>query len=290
MQNVADFEHFVAIDWSGAAGQRQPGIAVALCAQGDAAPALVREDHIWSRTDVFNWLLGGLPPHSLVGMDLGPALPFADCGAFFPGWEASPLDARALWQLVEDICADEPNFGANLFVDHPEASRHFRRHGGRQGDCFPPGRGRLRVTDVEQAAMGLSPCSNFNLIGAQQVGKSSLTGMRVLHRLRGRIPIWPFDPLPEQGSAIVEIYTSLAAVAAGRSKSRAKIRDGEALDTALANLASRPHHALARYTDHATDAIITAAWLRQVHNQPALWQPARLDAVRHTEGWTFGVP
>jgi hypothetical protein len=284
------FDHFVAIDWSGAIGARQPGIAVASCAIGDAAPVLVREGHIWSRDEVFAWLLEDAPSRALIGMDLGPALPFADRASYFPGWDESPANARALWQMVDEICEGEPNFGANRFVDHPEASRHFRRHGGRQGDLFPPGRGRLRVTDEEQAAMGLSPCSNFNLIGAQQVGKSSLTGMRVLHRLGGRIPVWPFDPLPEEGTVIVEIYTSLAAVAAGRSKSRAKIRDGTALDVALDNLGSTPHRELPRYTDHATDALVTAAWLRAVHQQSNLWSPAALEPVRHTEGWTFGVP
>jgi len=284
------FTNFAAIDWSGAVGPRQPGIAFAACTAGTDAPVLVREGHIWSREEAFDWLCNDMPPDTLVGMDLGPALPFADHGAYFPGWDESPSDARALWQLVDEICGDEPNLGANRFVDHPEASRYFRRHGGRQGDRFPAGRGRLRVTDVEQAAMGLSPCSNFNLIGAQQVGKSSLTGMRLFHRLGGRLPVWPFDPLPERGSVIVEIYTSLAAVAAGRTKSRAKMRDGAALDAALANIGSSPHRPLARYSDHVTDAIITAAWLRHVHGNEALWSPPTMSAVKDTEGWTFGVP
>ena len=46
------FRHFVAIDWSGAAGERHRGIAVALCATGSAAPALVRPGHRWSRGEV----------------------------------------------------------------------------------------------------------------------------------------------------------------------------------------------------------------------------------------------
>jgi hypothetical protein len=286
---VIDFQHFIGIDWSGAVGARQPGIAVAACARGSKAPMLIRPDHVWSRTEVFNWLLAECPPNALIGMDLGPALPFADKGAFFPGWDQSPADAKSLWALIDTICGDESNFGANRFVDHPEASRYFRRHGGRQGDRFPPGRGRLRVTDVLQAAMGLSPCSNFNLIGAQQVGKSSLTGMRLFHALNGRLPVWPFDALQHSSSMIVEIYTSLAAVASGRSKSRAKLRDGAALDVALAAFETRPHAALTRYTDHATDAILTAAWLRHSHGDPNLWAPKELDAVRETEGWTFGV-
>src|SRR3546814_10514255 len=63
---------------------------------------------------------------------------------------------------------------------------------------FGLGRGRLRVCEHGQAAMGLSPQSCFNLVGAAQVGKSSLTCMRVLNRLRGRVPVWPFDPRSEE--------------------------------------------------------------------------------------------
>jgi hypothetical protein len=113
--------------------------------------------------------------------------------------------------------------------------------------------------------------------------------MRVLHRLAGRLPVWPFDPVPERGSVIVEIYTSLAAREAGLRSGLSKIRDGVALDAALANLGSAPHKPLPRYTDHATDAILTAAWLRKVAHDPALWAPERLNAVAQTEGWTFGV-
>ena len=82
----------------------------------------------------------------------------------------------------------------------------------------------------------------------------------------------------------------VAAVAAGRSKSRSKVRDAAALDAALASLGSRPAPALARHDDHATDAIMAAAWLRRTHAEPELWQPAALTPhLARTEGWTFGV-
>jgi hypothetical protein len=182
------------------------------------------------------------------------------------------------------------HLSASTFVDHPEAARHFRRHGGRCGDLFEAGRGRLRVTEVAQREQGLNPYSNFNLVGAAQVGKSSLTGMRVLHRLDGRLPIWPFDPVPPSGSLVVEIYTSLAAIAAGLPKNRTKIRDPETLDLVLAALGSDPHAPLARYDDHSTDALISAAWLRLIHTDPRVWQPPRLTPeLARTEGWTFGV-
>jgi hypothetical protein len=48
--------------------------------------------------------------------------------------------------------------------------------------------------------------------------------MRLLRRIDGRLPIWPFDPLPDGGSVVVEIYTSIAALAAGLRKNRTKVR------------------------------------------------------------------
>ena len=51
------FGHFAAIDWSGAVGPRQRGLAVAICAAGSEAPTLVRPGHIWSRAEVLDLLL-----------------------------------------------------------------------------------------------------------------------------------------------------------------------------------------------------------------------------------------
>ncbi len=283
------FIHYVAIDWSGAVGARQPGIAVATCAAGDDAPALVRPGHIWSRAEVLDWVRAA-PAGSLIGFDLGPSLPFVDRGAFFPGWSDSPADARGLWALVESICADDPHLSASSFVDHPQASRHYRRHGGRTGDLFEPGRGRLRATERAQQRQGLSPYSNLNLVGAAQVGKSSLTGMRLLHRLDGVLPIWPFDPLPTTGSVIVELYTTIAAIAAGRPRSRSKMRDHADLDAALVALGSRPTGGSGAISDHASDAILTAAWMRIAADRSELWHPPALTPdIARTEGWTFGV-
>lgn len=284
------FTHFAAIDWSGAVGERQRGLAVAICAAGTAAPDLVRPGHVWSREEVAGWLLGAMPAETLVGLDLGCSLPFVDQGAFFPGWQDGPADARALWRLVERICAADAHLAAGSFVDHPEASRHFRRHGGRTGDRFGQGRGRLRVTEEAQRAAGLNPYSNLNLVGAAQVGKSSLTGMRVLNRLDG-LPIWPFDGDPGSGSLVVEIYTTIAAIAGGRTKGRSKMKSVEALNDALAAIGSAPVAGTGAIDDHRSDALLAAAWLRTVADRAALWHPAALTpAVARTEGWTFGIP
>ncbi len=285
------FNRFAAIDWSGAVGERHRGIAVAICGEGDAAPELVRPGHRWSRGEVLDWLTDAMPADTLVGLDLGISLPFADRDAFFPGWAESPIDARALWALVERLCVDDPYLAASSFVDHLDAAAHFRRHGGREGALFGGGRGRFRVTERAQEALGCRPYSNFNLVGAAQVGKSSLTGMRLLHQLAGRLPVWPVDPLPDRGSVVVEIYTTIAALAAGRPVGRSKMRSYEELNAALTTLGS---HSVARsglIDDHRSDALLTAAWLRVAAGDRALWSPPELTLqLARTEGWTFGAP
>jgi hypothetical protein len=290
---MTHFTRFAAIDWSGAKGKRHKGIAVAVCEAGEDAPVLIPRERGWAREEVLTWVLATqAQAPTLYGFDLSASLAFADTGAFFPGWDRSPPDARALWALVEEICAEEPDLAASRFVAHPEASRHFRRHGGRCGDLFRAGAGRMRLIESESKRQGLcNPVSNFNLVGAAQVGKSSLTGMRLFRRLDGTMPIWPFDPKPERGSLVVEIYTSIAAAAAGIPRGRSKIRDPATLDDALAALGSKPHAPLARYDDHATDALIGAAWLRRIADRPDFWSPTLMTAeIARTEGWTLGVP
>ena len=293
-ETVSRFRTFLAIDWSGAKGARHRSIALAIADAGGGPPVLVQPDRGWSRGEVLA-RLADLPPDTLVGLDLGIALPFVDCDAYFPGWPGSPPDARSLWALIDRICVDDPDFEAGSFVDHAEIARYYRRHGGRTGDRFgcdgaAHGRGRFRVTEHAQAMMGCKPYSNFNLVGAAQVGKSSLTGMRVLHALDGAVPVWPIDPLPDRGSVIVEIYTSLAAREAGRSSSRSKIRDHADLTDALGVLGSPAVAGSGPLTDHDADALLTAAWLREVAADPARWNPAALTPeIARTEGWTFGA-
>ncbi|MFN7159968.1 MAG: hypothetical protein ACK4MR_14930, partial [Erythrobacter cryptus] len=276
------FTHFLAVDWSGARGVRQKGIALALALAEGGPPVLVTppDPRGWARTEVLA-LLCDLPGGTLVGLDLGISLPFADAGAFFPGWGASPSDARGLWALIDLLCAADPNLEAGGFVTHPEAARYFRHGKGLEGDRFLlPGaasrEGRFRIAEAAQRAQGVRPVSNFNLVGAAQVGKSSLTGMRMLHRLAGRVPVWPVDPLPEAGSVVTEIYTSMAARLGGVTGAATKIRSHEALNDALDALGSPPVAGSGTIDDHSSDALLTAAWLRRVHANRDLWHPPSL--------------
>lgn len=286
------FSNFIAIDWSGAKGERLAGIAVAQ-ARGADAPTLVRPGHRWSRSEVVAWLarIAEDGADALIGFDFSPSFPFADCDDYFPGWAESPADMPALWRLVERCCVDDAHLGAQGFVRHPEARRHFRHAKGDIGDLFTGGVGRLRhVERYQREARQAASASVFNLIGANQVGKASITGMRVLHRLHPHIPLWPLDPVPSRGPLLVEIYTTVAARAARMRAGLSKIRDGAALDAALAELGASPARIGGVVSDHAADALLTAAWLRAVAHDPSLWSPPQLtDALARTEGWTFGI-
>ena len=295
------FDHFVAIDWSGAKGERHKGIAIAIADRGGGAPVLVEPPpRGFSRQEVLELLRDDLPPNSLVGLDLGISLPFNDCGAFFPGWEESPKSAKRLWAMIDEICADDAHLGASSFVDHPEAARYFRHGKDREGEFFllPDAvtrEGRFREAEVAQRAQRCRPVSNFNLVGAAQVGKSSLTGMRMLHRLRDHLPVWPMDPVPEKrrtrgGSLLVEIYTGLASKETADLGGRTKLLTYADLNAALAVLDCPPVDRDGEVDDHTSDALLTAAWLRKVAPEPERWNPRCLTAqIAYTEGWTFGA-
>ena len=281
---MSRFDQFVAIDWSGAKGRRHKGIAVAICETGHAAPTLVvAPDGIWSRTAALAWLLDRCDENLLVGFDFSFSAPFVGRGAHLPG-EPETENARALWAYVDAHSTDD-DLGAASFLEK-RRGRHFY-----MGAADGVKRDFLHWRVCETASDGSTkPSTVFDAIGAAQVAKASFAGMRLLHRLGGQIPIWPFDPAPHSGALIVEIYTAIAARAAGIRKGRSKIRDAAALDAALAAIGCEPHVSLSRYDDHSTDAILTAAWLRANESRVDLWRPAAMTPhVAATEGWTFGV-
>jgi hypothetical protein len=278
------FTRFACADWSGAKGSRHPGIALAVCAAGDEAPRLVTSpDKVWSRQAIADWLLAQ-DDDLLIGFDFSFAPPFMERGSYLPGDDV-PTSAREFWAYVDHVCND-PDLGAASFLE-----QHHRRHfyfgaaDGTKSDYLFWRQCELLNTNSSGKASTV-----YDAIGASQVAKASFAGMRLLHQLRDAVAIWPFAPLPERGKVALEIYTTIAARAAGVAKGRSKIRDASGLDLALETLGSKPHLPLNRYTDHATDALITAAWLRNVAGNPQLWAPDALNfEIAATEGWTFGV-
>ncbi len=232
---------------------------------------------------MLEWLLAQRDEPLLTGFDFSFSAPFVARGAHLPG-ETGTADAPALWTYV-DAHSPDADLGAASFLE-ARRGRHFYL-----GAADGPKRDFLhwRVCEVTPAG-DTKPSTVYDAIGAAQVAKASFAGMRLLHHLDGRIPIWPFDAIPGKGALVIEIYTAIAARAAGMRKGTSKIRGSAALDRALAAIGVRPHHLLASYDDHATDAILTAAWLRANARRRELWHPTMMtEGIAQTEGWTFGV-
>jgi hypothetical protein len=283
--SMLKLSRFAAIDWSGAKGKRHKGIAIAMAEAGEAAPRLVRPDHVWSRTEVLDWLLAeAVKAPTLFGFDCSFAPPIAERGEYLPGEPDVPTDAKAFWAYVDARSNDE-DLGAASFLERAHR-RHFYF-----GAADGTKRDFLHHRACEHAfnATGGGKASTlYDAIGAAQVAKASFAGMRLLHHLDGRVPVWPMDPLPQQGSVVVEIYTRAFIRMAGLSGR--KVRSRAELNAALAALGSRAARLRREPSDHETDVLIAAAGMRAIADDAAWWQPPGLTpALARCEGWTFGV-
>jgi hypothetical protein len=279
------FAAYVAIDWSGAKGRRHKGIAIAE-ARGEAAPRLIRPGHIWSREEVLRWLLKRAAKEpTLFGFDFSLAPPLIERGDYLPGEPDVPGTAREFWTYV-DAMSDDEDLGAASFLEIAHR-RHFYFG---IADGVKAGFMHFRQCDARlQAQGGRKIASAYDAIGAAQVAKASFSGMRFAHHLDGKVAIWPMDPLPDHGSVVVEIYTRIYLRRAGMSG--VKLRTRAELNRALEGLGSPPARLRFEPNDHQTDALVTAAGMRQLaRTEPRAFDPEGLTPeIARTEGWTFGV-
>ncbi len=278
------FAAYVAIDWSGAKGRRHKGIAIAEV-RGEDAPRLVRPGHVWSREEVLDWLLmRAAREPTLFGFDFSFAPPFAERGAYLPGEQGVPTDARSFWAYVDAKSRDEDLGAASFLEDVHRRHFYFGIADGVKADFV-----RFRICDARLNAQGgRKTASAFDAIGAAQVAKASFSGMRLLHRIDGNVAIWPMDPLPAEGSAVVEIYTRIYLRNAGMSGK--KLRNRVELNRALEGLGSKPVRLRFEPNDHQTDALVTASGMRAHANHPLAFSPTGLTGeLAQTEGWTFGI-
>jgi hypothetical protein len=70
-----------------------------------------------------------------------------------------------------------------------------------------------------------------------------------------------------------------------------KLRSRSSLNLALDGLGSKPVHLRFEPNDHQTDALVTAAGMRQLATtEPRAFDPEGLTPhIANAEGWTFGV-
>src|SRR6202008_3164648 len=101
-------------------------------------------------------------------------------------------EAKGFWAYV-DALSDDEDLGAASFLERAHR-RHFyfgAADGVKRDFLFH------RVCEHAFNALGGGKASTvYDAIGAAQVAKASFSGMRLLHRLVGKLPVWPMDPLP----------------------------------------------------------------------------------------------
>ncbi len=292
------FDKIVGVDWSGAIDPRPDGkVQVAEYDPANRTVRLVgpRRDPAgaWSRGDVFEYVqqqvaLGTV----LIGIDFAFAYPYCDRQAYFPVEPGSqqdfqpPQDFQQLWETVEQRCNGVNDlYGGPFYRGDGSPFTRYHRYPGCEGDRFE---NRHRLTDQEAGRLpGLNPTSVFHCIGPNQVGPGSISGMRLLHRIRDPniACIWPFDVngTPDR-STVVEIYPSLFlrhAENAGIQRAAGHIN--KQCEHFGANLQNPPRNP----TNDQRDALVSAAGMGWFARQAPNWQVPACAATH--EGWIFGV-
>ena len=239
-----------------------------------------------SREEVLLWLLKRAAKEpTLFGFDFSLAPPLIERGEYLPGEPDVPKTAREFWAYV-DAKSDDEDLGAASFLE----TAHRRHFYFGIADGVKAGFMHFRQCDARLNVQGgRKIASAYDAIGAAQVAKASFSGMRLAHRLDGKVAIWPMDPLPERGSVVVEIYTRIYLRRAGMSG--VKLRTRADLNRALKGLGSPPARLRFEPSDHQTDALVTAAGMRLLATtEPRAFDPDGLTPdIAKAEGWTFGV-
>jgi hypothetical protein len=190
--------------------------------------------------------------------------------------------------LIDDSSGGEADFGCSTFTCHPRYSSLFWK-AGRLPEGWVEQKRRTELACAETTST--RPETVYKLLGSKQVGKASLTGIRVLNHIRrvrrDRVSFWPFER--PKGSTITEIYPTLFRKSA--TESLAKLRSLRDLNEALAGFGSDAVPRSTRnFSDHETDALISAAGLRCLAKRQETWSHPELASRQvQREGWIFGV-
>lgn len=294
-----NFHRFIAIDWSGA---DKPGksLQVAECFPGSSAPQIVVNQidpgPNWNRTQILKWLAALVESGQkvLAGFDFAFAYPYCDQKAYFPEHPQSPRTAMSLWQEIDLICLTERDFYAGPFYKAKNAPfAEYLLYQTYPRQCYKE---RFRITEeLCKKIPRATPSSPFKCVGPGSVGIGSVAGMRqlhcVTHNLSKEFYIWPFEPLDDSRSAIVEIFPRLFFCLAQQNPQ--SWRDLKVVNQVLQNFGSDPLSAsiaARNLTEDQVDALISAVALRGLAGDPNIWQPQAMEAcARNYEGWIFGL-
>jgi hypothetical protein len=244
----------VAIDWSGRSG---PAQRRALWLGEARDGELVRLGGGRTRDELVGLLIAEAErdSHLVVGLDFASSLP-----AWYVRERA--LSPQTLWSALaaEALTPAMRRLGLAAWMNRPEPPFWTTR----EGRALLAGRQPFRRTELEIRSPGVQPKSVFQLVGAGQVGRGSLYGMKALHRLGAAgFHVWPFEPAGFP--LVVEIFPRM--LTGPVVKSSAPARTGY--------LATQPMRsdlkALAAASEDAFDAAVSAlAMARVAHGFVAL--------------------
>ena len=318
-----NFTDFIGIDWSGAnikPPKGNPVLAVGHCQSGDDPPRLVLPENggAWTRQAIADFILAFSQESDrksperrvLIGIDCN----FGYCHTVGVRQFGPSYSSYDLWQAVEKAATERPadsqDFYAGAYARHPVFGQAFWTKGP-QPDWFIPEK-LMRQTEKHCIAQSLGrPESPFKLIGAKQVGKGGLAGMRMVLYLKEKLGsdlcIWPFekDSCGQARTVITEIFPRQFLVRAGFRQQ--KIHSAADFTDALCRLGVRSDanqvlpllsgldFVQDRTISDKTDALCAAVGLRMLCGQgehvpfdlfhpPTMTRPAQL-----CEGWIFGV-
>jgi len=290
---MRNFDQFIGIDWSGAKTPiLNKSISVSVSDQGQEAPCLIAGP--WSRQKVANWIvdLAKQDKRILIGVDCN----FGFASEIIQKQIGDKATVSDLWSKVDEVSKQDSNFFAGSFWSHNTYKDDFWTEGKmREGFDMPK-----RQTEILCAELGFGrPESPFKLIGAKQVGKGGLAGMRMAHYLKStlqdKIALWPFERDLNNKATIVmtEIYPRQFLMRTGHGLT--KVRDIDNLNKALSYLGSKPYVSDGVLSDHDTDSLVSAVGLRYLcgdkENIPkSISHPPIMSYnAQHLEGWIFGI-
>lgn len=294
------FDRFIGIDWSGAAGAYQAGIQVAEIDTDTKRLRLIRPSggSHWSRQSVLDFITSAIDRRTLVGFDFAFSLPWNQDLESLPVCFGALAGARALWAFIDDFCNHTPFLHASpIWQSEASPFRPFIKFWSRasqyQGDLFSGGQ--LRRTEIAAKASGLRPKSVYRLAG-HQVGAGSFAGMRLLNRIAQAeskdIAIWPFDEIATAKVVIAEIYPAAFYRLANHARPTPKqVKLGAHAPIAVDVLKffdARYDKSIPNSVD-AIDALISAAAIMRLSQNPALFPSFDDPDISANEGWIFSV-
>jgi hypothetical protein len=292
------FDEIYAVDWSGAKQVFTPSIAVAKFDQKSKTLSLqTPSSHsLWSRELVYDFITekAQSPQKIFIGIDCN----FSYSQEVLIPQFGAKATAFHLWSDIDKICASEKNFYAQAYWTDPQTQNLFWVSGQKPKDL----KLHQRCTERECARQNLGhPESPFKLIGAKQVGKGGLSGMRLFHALRknlkDKIAFWPFeeaDKLERASVVMAEIYPRLFIQKAKESldlKNNSKVTDARTLNHILQFFSVRKIKLPVAFTDHMSDSLIAAAGLQDLFRERDFksLRPNVSKKIQSQEGWIIGV-